>query len=84
MKFQISSSVFHTQSFFVSHLDCAKVYGNEILVGKAIKESKIKREEIFITSKIWNDDKHPDNVEKAIRLTLKRLDLSYLNLDWNL
>ena len=64
----------------IRHLDCAKVYGNEILVGKAIKESKIKREEIFITSKIWNDDKHPDNVEKAIRLTLKRLDLSYLNL----
>eukprot|EP00943_MAST-04B_sp_MAST-4B-sp1_P005588 g5588.t1 len=64
----------------VRHLDCAKVYGNEVLVGKAIKESNVKREALFITSKIWNDDKHPNNVESAVRLTLSRLDVSYLDL----
>ena len=39
----------------VRHLDCAKVYGNEALVGKAIKEAKVERDELFVTSKIWND-----------------------------
>ena len=57
----------------VRHLDCAKVYGNEVLVGKAIEESGVSRKEIFITSKIWNDDKKPSNVEKAVRLSLSRL-----------
>lgn len=64
----------------VRHLDCAKVYGNEVLVGKAIKESGVNRKEIFVTSKIWNDDKKPSNVEKAVRLSLSRLGLGYLDL----
>eukprot|EP00958_Prasinococcus_capsulatus_P012284 scaffold1220_cov376-Prasinococcus_capsulatus_cf.AAC.11 len=66
------------------HIDCAKVYGNEEYVGTAIKqlidEGTVKREELFVTSKLWNDCHHPSEVEKACRLSLSRLGLDYLDL----
>lgn len=59
----------------VFHIDCAKVYGNEQHVGKALKSifetTPIKRENLFITSKVWNDDHL--NVEEACRASLRRL-----------
>lgn len=56
------------------HLDCAKVYENEEQIGEALQEcfaAGIKREEIFITSKLWHDDK--GRVEQALDECLKRL-----------
>lgn len=66
------------------HIDCAKIYENEVEVGQAIKESmkkhNLKREDIFVTSKLWNDSHHPDNVKKACQESLKKLGLDYLDL----
>ena len=69
----------------VRQLDCAKVYGNEALVGNALREfleetPSVSREDIFITSKIWNDDKHPANVLPACRRSLDLLGIDYVDL----
>ena len=61
--------------------DCASVYGNEDLIGVVFKDvmaSGIKREELFITSKVWND--MHDNVIEACKQTLKNLQVQYLDL----
>lgn len=66
------------------HIDCASVYGNEKEIGNAFDKvfgpGKVKREEVFITSKLWNTDHHPSNVEAACRKTLTDLKLDYLDL----
>jgi alcohol dehydrogenase (NADP+) len=43
------------------HIDTAFVYGTEEAVGKAIKKSGVPREEIFLTTKLWNNNHHPDD-----------------------
>lgn len=66
------------------HIDCAAIYGNEKEIGQAFGKAfgggKVKREDVFVTSKLWNTEHHPDNVEKACRKTLKDLQLEYLDL----
>jgi methylglyoxal/glyoxal reductase len=62
------------------HIDTAKIYGNESDVGKALKDSNIKRDDIFITTKVWNSDQGYDLTLKAFEASLKRLDLSYVDL----
>jgi diketogulonate reductase-like aldo/keto reductase len=62
------------------HIDTARAYGNESDVGKALKESQLRREEVFITTKVWNDDQGYDSTLKAFEGSLKRLDLSYIDL----
>ena len=64
------------------HIDCASIYKNEPEVGEAFKESfnSVKREEIFITSKLWNTEHQPEDVENACRKTLADLNLEYLDL----
>jgi diketogulonate reductase-like aldo/keto reductase len=62
------------------HIDTAKLYGNEKEVGKAIKESKISRDEIFITSKVWDSDQGYDSTLHAFERSLKNLSTSYLDL----
>lgn len=62
------------------HIDCAAIYRNEVEVGNGIKNSGVKREEIFITSKLWNTCHEQENVESALDKTLKDLGTSYLDL----
>jgi len=64
-------------------IDCAAVYGNEDLIGDVLQEvmaSGIKREELFISSKLWNDMHGKGNVLLAVAKTLKDLKLDYLDM----
>lgn len=66
-----------------THIDCAPIYRNEKEIGEAFNKafsSGIKREDIFITSKLWNTDHKAEYVEKACRQTLADLQLDYLDL----
>jgi D-xylose reductase len=66
------------------HLDCACDYGNEVEVGRgiarAIAEGVVTREELWITSKLWNTYHRPEHVEPALRRSLADLGLDYLDL----
>jgi D-xylose reductase len=66
------------------HLDCACDYGNEVEVGlgiaRAIDEGLVTREDLWITSKLWNTYHAPEHVEPAIRRTLTDLGVDYLDL----
>jgi diketogulonate reductase-like aldo/keto reductase len=71
------------------HIDCAKIYGNQIEIGSTIANvlknppkgfRPISREDLWLTSKLWPTDQHPDHVEKACRETLRQLRTDYLDL----
>ncbi|GAA5856030.1 hypothetical protein JCM8547_002947 [Rhodosporidiobolus lusitaniae] len=62
------------------HIDLAKVYQNQEAIAPAIAESGVAREELFITSKLWNSSHKPENVPAALDDTLKELGLNYLDL----
>ena len=62
------------------HLDTASYYQNEAQVGAAVRDSKIPREEIFVTSKIWYTDMVEGKQEAAFEKTLKELGLDYVDL----
>ena len=61
-------------------IDTATVYGNEASVGAGIKLSGIKREELFITSKLWVDDSGYEKAKKAFEVSLNKLQTDYLDL----
>lgn len=66
------------------HIDCAFNYGNEAEIGQAIADmiaaGEVKREELWITSKLWNDSHRKQHVLPAIQRSLKDLQLDYLDL----
>ncbi|CCM00991.1 uncharacterized protein FIBRA_03039 [Fibroporia radiculosa] len=62
------------------HIDGAWIYRNEEEVGQAIRESGVSREELWITSKLWNTFHAPEDVESALDDSLKKLDTQYLDL----
>lgn len=62
------------------HIDTAAYYRNEEGVGKAVRECGVPREELFVTSKVWNADRGYENTKKAFADSMKRLGLDYLDL----
>jgi alcohol dehydrogenase (NADP+) len=66
------------------HFDCAERYRNEREVGQALQEGLagggIKREDIFVTTKVWNTNHRPERVEPAFEGSLERLGVDYLDL----
>jgi alcohol dehydrogenase (NADP+) len=66
------------------HFDCAERYGNEREVGKALQEGPagggVAREDIFVTTKLWNSNHRPERVEPAFEASLEKLGLNYLDL----
>ena len=64
----------------ITHIDTAAAYFNEKEVGQAVKDSRIDREKLFITSKMWLQDYGYENAKKAIDTSLKKLDMDYMDL----
>lgn len=62
------------------HIDTAALYKNEEGVGQGIQEAGIPREELFITTKVWNDDQGYENTLKAFDESLTKLGLEYVDL----
>ena len=62
------------------HIDTAAIYHNEEGVGTGIRESSVKREDVFLTSKVWNIDQGYDTTLKAFEASLERLGTDYLDL----
>ena len=62
------------------HIDTAAIYKNEESVGRAIKDSGIPREELFITTKLWNDNHTYEEAQEAFAQSMERLGLDYLDL----
>ncbi|GAB3059252.1 aldo/keto reductase [Salinicoccus sesuvii] len=62
------------------HIDTAAAYKNEGSVGQAIKESGVAREDLFVTSKLWNSERGYEKTKAAFEQTLKELDTDYLDL----
>jgi len=62
------------------HVDTAKVYGNEADVGAALAASGVPRDEVFVTTKLWNDDHGYDTTLRACNASLRRLGLDRVDL----
>ncbi|CAH8509597.1 unnamed protein product [Schistosoma turkestanicum] len=81
---QVGAAVKKALEVGYRHVDCAHVYGNEAEIGEALEDAlhslKLKREDIFVTSKLWTTHLRSENVRKACEVTLKNLRLKYLDL----
>jgi diketogulonate reductase-like aldo/keto reductase len=62
------------------HVDTAQAYGNEHEVGEAIRSSGLEREEVFVTTKLWNADQGYDSARRAFDASLARLGFDYVDL----
>jgi diketogulonate reductase-like aldo/keto reductase len=62
------------------HIDTAKLYANEAEVGAAVRDSGLERDEVFVTSKVWNDDQGYDRTLRAFEASMERLGFDVLDL----
>jgi len=62
------------------HIDTARIYGNEVDVGKAVAECGLPREDIFVTTKLWNADQGYESTLDAFEISLGKMDLEYIDL----
>lgn len=74
------NSVAHALKVGYNHIDTAQIYGNEASVGKAIADSDLAREEIFLTTKVWNDKHDYDLAKASIDDSLEKLGVDYVDL----
>ncbi len=73
-------AVIHALGKGYRHIDTAEMYGNEKDVGSAVIDSGIAREEIFITTKLWDSGLGYDHALNAFDVSLKKLNLEYIDL----
>ncbi|HVY61937.1 MAG TPA: aldo/keto reductase, partial [Planctomycetota bacterium] len=64
----------------VRHVDTARIYGNEADVGAAVRASGVPRAEVFVTTKLWNDDHGYDRALRAFDASARQLGLEYVDL----
>ncbi len=62
------------------HVDTASMYGNEAEVGRAVRSAPVSRDEVFVTTKLWNDDHGYERARKALEASLERLQMEYVDL----
>jgi len=62
------------------HIDTAQIYENEAEVGRALKSSGLKREELFLTTKVWNDHLAENMFQKSVEESLNKLQTNYVDL----
>jgi 2,5-diketo-D-gluconate reductase B len=62
------------------HIDTARMYGNEVEVGEGIGASGVKRDDIFLTTKVWHEDLRAKDFERSVEQSLGRLKLPYVDL----
>lgn len=77
---EVETAIAHALAAGYRLIDTASAYKNEDGVGRAIKASSLPREELFITTKIWNTAQRIGNVESAFSRSLERLQLDYVDL----
>ena len=80
---QVAEAVFEAARLGYRHFDCASVYGNEALIGTSFRkliQGGVKREDLWITSKLWNDKHSEPDVIASCRQSLADLQLDYLDL----
>lgn len=77
---EVENAVLRALEAGYRHIDTAKIYGNEAGVGRAISASGVPRAEIFVTTKLWNEDQGYDSAFAAIDGSLGRLGLDYVDL----
>lgn len=73
-------AVRHALSIGYRHVDTAAFYGNEGAVGRAVRESGLKRDEVFVVTKLWNSDQGYASAIKACEGSLAKLKLDYIDL----
>lgn len=62
------------------HIDTAEMYGNEEAVGAAIASSGVKRQDLHVTTKVWNENLAPDAIRRSFDASLKKLKLDFVDL----
>ena len=80
---EVAAAVLGAISVGYRHIDCAAVYGNEHLIGGGLQkaiEGGIKREDLFVTSKVWNNMHGDGDVLRSVATTLRDLRLDYLDM----
>ena len=77
---EIYRAVRHALDAGYRHIDIASMYGNEVPVGKAIREGNVPREGLFVTTKLWGSDIIQEGIEKAFDDSMQRLDIGYIDL----
>lgn len=77
---EAKDSVAHALKVGYRHVDTAQIYGNEVSVGQAIAESDLKREDIFLTTKVWNTRTTFEEAAASIEESLEKLQTHYVDL----
>jgi 2,5-diketo-D-gluconate reductase A len=72
--------VSHALSAGYRHIDTAAAYRNEAGVGQGLRDSGVKREDVFITTKCWNSQQGYEEAKRALRRSLERLEMDYVDL----